>query len=79
MNNLIYSVYIFLHYYYQGGRNCKHIKKVLLKGYNVEEDSATLYAKALSSRQLQKMGIDLVKCEENISEETLLSLLARSV
>ena len=46
-----------------------------MKGYDVDEDSALLYANELSSLQLQHLGVDTSKCEEIISPETLTSLL----
>jgi len=63
----------------QGSRICKHIKKVLLKGYDVPEDSSILYATELEKKQLKKMGVDVCKCEQVISEETLSHLLSRDV
>jgi hypothetical protein len=52
---------------------------MLLKGYDVPEDSSILYATELEKKQLKKLDVDVFKCEQVISEETLSHLLSRDV
>lgn len=47
-----------------------------MKGQGIDEDSSILYAKELTTKQLQNMGIDVLKCEESFATQYVSSLLS---
>ena len=65
----------------QGGPIKVYVRniKVLVKCYEVHVDSSTLYSKIIKPSKLLKMGIDVTKCEEILSEKTITSLLSTNV